>query len=210
MVNGVPGTSVDQDRQKGAKAVFAKNRILAQLQLQSTERDPAGVFVRIHSAVAFRGESDWDEPAVHAALVEFIRPGFTTGQLGVGWKTVSGYSVLDGLWPLAVAVRGKYLILSDNVPLLTSALEGVSKKPSASVAVFAAAFDHQHERENFVTLTKMLDLGSGAPPNVGSPEFFAENIASLSFTLKAVSSEKIVIHDAADRQTQTVVYAWAQ
>jgi len=32
----------------------------------------------------------------------------------------------------------------------------------------------------------------------------------LSFALKAVSSEKIVIHDAADRQTQTVVYAWAQ
>ena len=89
-------------------------------------------------------------------------------------------------------------------------LEGVSKKPSASVAVFAAAFDHQHERENFVTLSKMLDLGSGAPPNGGSPEFFSENIASLSFTFKAVSSEKIVIHDAADRQTQTVVYAWAQ
>lgn len=202
--------SVKGDSAAPLQAVFAKNRILAQLQLQSTERDPAGVFVRIHSAVAFRGESDWDEPAMHAALVEFIRPGFTTGQLGVGWKTASGYSVLDGLWPLAVAVRGKYLIVSDDVPLLTSALEGVSKKPSASVAIFAAAFDHQHERENFATLTKMLDLGSGAPPNGGSPAFFSENIASLSFTLKAVSSEKIVIHDAADRQTQTVVYAWAQ
>ena len=202
--------SVKGDSGAPLQAVFAKNRVLAQLQLQSTERDPAGVFVRMHSALAFRGESDWDEPAVHAALVEFIRPGFTTGQLGVGWKTISGYSVLDGLWPLAVAVRGKYLIVSDNVPLLTSALEGVSKKPSASAAVFAAAFDHQHEREDFVMLTKMLDLGAGAPPNGGSPEFFSENIASLSFALKAVSSEKIVIHDAADRQTQTVVYAWAQ
>ena len=56
----------------------------------------------------------------------------------------------------------------------------------------------------------VLDLGSGAPQNGGRPEFFSENIASLSFTLKGVSSEKIVIHDAADRQTQTVVYAWAQ
>ena len=202
--------SVKGDSAAPLQAVFVKNRVLAQLQLQSTERDSAGVFVRMHSALAFRGESDWDEPAVHAALVEFIRPGFTTGQLGVGWKTISGYSVLDGLWPLAVAVRGKYLIVSDNVPLLTSALEGVSKKPSASAAVFAAAFDHQHEREDFVMLTKMLDLGAGAPPNGGSPEFFSENIASLSFALKAVSSEKIVIHDAADRQTQTVVYAWAQ
>jgi hypothetical protein len=202
--------SVKGDSAAPLQAVFAKNRILAQLQLQTTERDQAGVFVRIHSAVAFRGESDWDEPAVRAALVEFVRPGFTTGQLGVGWNTVSGYRVLDGLWPLAVAVRGKYLIVSDNVPLLSSALEGVGKKPSAPAAVFAAAFDHQQERENFVTLTKLLDLGSGAPPNAGSPEFFSENIASLNFALKAVSSEKIVIHDAADRQTQTVVYTWAQ
>jgi hypothetical protein len=202
--------SVKGDSAAPLQAVFAKNRILAQLQLQTTERDQAGVFVRIHSVVAFRGESDWDEPAVRAALVEFIRPGFTTGQLGVGWNTLSGYSVLDGLWPLAVAVRGKYLIVSDNVPLLSSALEGVGKKPSAPAAVFAAAFDHQQERENFVTLTKLLDLGSGAPPNAGSPEFFSENIASLNFALKAVSSEKIVIHDAADRQTQTVVYTWAQ
>src|SRR5215469_14210363 len=202
--------SVKGDSSAPLQAVFAKNHVLAQLQLQSTERDSAGVFIRIHSAVAFRGEADWDEQAVHAALVEFVRPGLTTGQLGVGWKTASGYSVLDGLWPLAVAVRGKYLIVSDNAAFLASALEGVNKKPSASAAVFAAAFDHQHERENFATFTRMLDLGSGAPQNGGSPEFFSENIASLSFTLKGVSSEKIVIHDAADRQTQTVVYAWAQ
>ncbi len=205
-----PQNSVKGDSSGPLQSVFAKNHALAQLQLQTTERDSAGVFIRIHSAVAFRGEADWDEQAVHAALVEFVRPGLTTGQLGVGWKTASGYSVLDGLWPLAVAVRGKYLIVSDNAAILASALEGVNKKPSSSAAVFVAAFDHHHERENFVSFTKMLDLGSGAPQNGGSPEFFSENMASLSFTLKSVSSEKIVIHDAADRQTQTVVYAWAQ
>jgi len=202
--------SVKGDGRAPLQALFARNHVFAQLQLQSTERDSAGVFIRIHSAVAFLGEADWDEQAVHAALVEVVRPGLTTGQLGVAWKTASGYSVLDGLWPLAVAVRGKYLIVSDNPAFLASALEGINKKPSASAAVFAAAFDHQHEHENFVTFTKMLDLGSGAPQNGGSPEFFSENMASLSFTLKGVSSEKIVIHDAADRQTQSVVYAWAQ
>jgi hypothetical protein len=202
--------SVKGDGSAPLQALFAKNHVLAQLQLQSTERDSAGVFIRIHSAVAFLAEADWDEQAVHAALVEFVRPGLTTGQLGVGWKTASGYSVLDGLWPLAVAVRGKYMIVSDNSAFLASALEGINKKPPASAAVFVAAFDHQHEQESFVTFTKMLDLGSSAPQSGGSPEFFSENMASLSFTLKAVSSEKIVIHDAADRQTQTVVYVWAQ
>jgi hypothetical protein len=142
--------------------------------------------------------------------VDFVRPGFTTGQLGVEWKTVSGYSVLDGLWPLAVAVRGKYLIISDNTSLLNNALEGMNKKPAAKAAILTAVVDHQRERENFLTLTKTLDLGSGSAQNGGSPEFFSENMASLSFTLKNVSSEKIVIRDAGDRQTQTVIYAWAQ
>jgi hypothetical protein len=201
--------SVKGDGSAPLHALFAKNHVLAQLQLESTARDSAGVFIRIHSAVAFLGEADWDEQAVHAALVEFVRPGLTTGGLGVGWKSASGYSVLDGLWPLAVAVRGKYLIVSDHAAFLASALEGINKKPTASAAVFAAAFNHQLEQENFVTFTKLLDLGSGAPQN-GGPEFFSENMASLSFTLQSVSSEKIVIHDAADRQTQTVVYAWAQ
>lgn len=202
--------SVAGDSSAPLRAVFAKNHVLAQLQLQGTERDSAGVFVRIHSAVALLGTSDWEESAVHAALVDFVRPGFTTGQLGVEWKTVSGYSVLDGLWPLAVAVRGKYLIISDSAPLLSAALEGMNKKPVATAAVLAASFDHQRERENFVALTKILDLGSGSPQNGGSPEFFSENLASLSFTLKNISSERILIRDAGDRQTQTVIYAWAQ
>ena len=202
--------SVAGDSSAPIRAVFAKNHVLAQLQLQGTDRDPTGVFVRIHSAVAFLGASDWEEAAVHAALADFVRPGFTTGQLGVEWKSVSGYSVLDGLWPLGVAVRGKYLIISDNAPLLSGALEGMNKKPAATAAILTAVFDHQKERENFVKLTKTLDLGSGAPQNGGSPELFSENIASLSFSLKNISSEKIVIRDAGDRQTQTVIYAWVQ
>jgi len=203
-------TSVAGDSSASLQAVFAKNRVLAQLQIQGTERDSSGVFVRIHSAVAFLGTSDWEEPAVRASLVDFVRPGFTTGQLGVEWKSASGYSVLDGLWPLAVAVRGKYLIISDSAPLLSAALEGMNKKPTGTAAVLAASFDHRRERENFAVLTKILDVGSGSPQNGGGPEFFSENLASLSFTLKNISSEKIVIRDAGDRQTQTVIYAWAQ
>jgi hypothetical protein len=203
-------SSVIGDNRAPLQAVFVKNRVLARLELQDTERDSVGVFVRIHSAVVFLGESDWDEQAVRAAVVEFIRPGFTTGKLGVGWKSNNGYGVLDGLWPLAVAVRGKYLIISDNAALLSSALDGMSKKSAASAAVFVATFDHKRERENFVTLMKLLDSGSQSAVNGGSPEFFSENIVSLSFALKDVSSEKMVIRDAGDRQTQTVIYAWAR
>jgi hypothetical protein len=203
-LNSAPG-----DSRAPLQSMFSKNRVLSQLQIQGTERDPARVFVRIHSAVAFLGESDWDEQAIHAALVEFVRPGFTTGKLGVEWKSASGYSALDGLWPLAVAVRGKYLIVSDNVPLLSSMLDGLKQKPTATPAVFVAAFDHQKERENFMQLAKLLDAGTQSV-NRATPEFFSENIASLSFVLKNVSSEKITIHDTGDRQNQTVIYTWAR
>lgn len=190
--------------------LFSKNRALAELQVQGTDRDPAGVFVRIHSGVAFMGESEWDEHKVQAALVEFVRPAFSTGQLGLGWKSVSGYSVLDGLWPLAVAVRGKYLIISDDPATLGAMMAGLNKKTDASPSTFSAVFQHRREQANFVALTKMLDKETAQSANGGGPEFFSENIASLSFALKDVASEKIVVRDSADHQTQTVVYTWAR
>lgn len=199
---------VGVDHRARLRDLFAKNRIFAQLQLQRTDRDPAGVFVRIHSAVAFLGESNWDEQSVHAAVAEFTRPEFTSQQLGVAWKSASGYSVLDGLWPLAVAIREKYLLVSDDATLLTGALAALNQKTTASPAVFAAGFLHHRERENFVALTKFLDLGAKTSVAGATPQFFSENMASLSFALKHVSSERIVIRDAADRETQTITYSW--
>ncbi|HWT87949.1 MAG TPA: hypothetical protein VN454_04040, partial [Candidatus Angelobacter sp.] len=197
------------DNRSALQDLFSKNRVLAELHVQGTDRDPAGVFVRIHSGVAFLSETPWDERKVQNALVEFVRPEFTTGQLGLGWKSVAGYSVLDGLWSLAMAVRGKYLIVSNDPAILASMLEGLNKKTDATPANFDATFRHRREQENFVVLTKMLDRETGQTGG-GVPEFFSENIASLSFALKNVASEKITIRDSGDRQTQTVVYTWAR
>jgi len=180
------------------------------LQAQGTDRDPAGVFVRIHSGVAFLGESEWDERKVQAALADFVSPAFSTEHLGLVWKNVSGHSVLDGLWPLSVAVRGKYLIVSDDPTLLGAMLAGLNKKPDAAPSAFSATFHHGRERANLVALTKQLDWETGQPANGRGTEFFSGNIASLSFALKDVASEKITVRDSADRQTQTVVYAWAR
>lgn len=198
------------DSRAALQDLFSKNRVLAQLQVQGTDRDPAGVFVRIHSGVAFLGESEWDERKVQAALVEFVRPSFSTGQFGLGWKNASGYNVLDGLWQLGVAVRGKYLVVSDDPAILSSMLAGLNQKTDAAPSTFSAAFQHRREQANFVALTKILDKKTGQSANGGGPEFFSENIASLSFVLKDVASEKITIRDSSERQTQTVVYAWAR
>jgi len=195
------------------KNLLQKGHVNAVLHLQSTGRDPAGVFVRIHSAVVLSGSSDWDEGAARSALAGFIRPGLTASQLGVAWKQASGYYELDGLHRLLAAARGRYLMISDDPVLLSGMLANVNRKSDVKAAVFVAEFDHKRERDNFVRLATIVDRPSlsatGIPGADRQPQFLSENIASLSATLEAVSSEKIVVRDAGDKVLQTVTYQWS-
>jgi hypothetical protein len=196
------------------KDLFEKNHVRAVMQIQSTDRDKGRVFVRIHSAVALLGDSDWNEAVVRAALADFVRPGLTAGQLGVDWQARSGAQELNGLWALVVAVRGKYLFISDAPALLDGMIANRNEKAALKPAVYAAGFDHGRERENFARLTTLLDRSGGERSSYSGaghiPEFFSENIASLSSTLAGMSSEKIVVRDAGDKVLQTVTYGWAR
>jgi hypothetical protein len=188
--------------------LLQNNRVRALLQVQATERDKDGVFVRLHSGFALLGESEWNENALRAALVDFLKPGLTAGQLGVEWQAHSGTLELNGLWGIFLAVRGKYLFVSDQSDLLNRLLANLNQKATASPALFTAGFDHGNERENFARLTGLLDRSTGNAG--GAPEFFSGNIASLSRTLADVASEKIVIRDAGDKVFQTVTYEWVR
>jgi hypothetical protein len=42
------------------------------------------------------------------------------------------------------------------------------------------------------------------------PQFFSENMASLSSTLAGVSTERITVRTEGDRILQTVTYEWLQ
>lgn len=196
------------------KVLVKNNPARAALRVQSTDREQDGVFVRIHSAVALVGSAAWDEASVRSALVDFVRPGLTASQLGVGWQQKSGYQELDGLWSLLTSVRGEYLLISDDPTLMSAMLANVNRKGDVKPAAFIAGFSHQRERDNFVRLTALIDRPStnpgGAPAMEREPQFFSENIASLSSTLAGVSSEKIVVRDAGDKELQTVTYQWAQ
>ena len=196
------------------KGVLQKNAVRAVLQVQSTERALDGVFVEIHSAVALAGGSDWDEAAVRAALSNFVRQNLTTGELGVGWRQVNGYYELDGLRTLLAGVRGKYLIVSDNAALISDMLANVNRKLEVKPGMFVAGFDHKRERENFSRFAAIVDRPDmslpGSQRSERTPQFFSENIASLSSTLSAVSSEKIVVRAAGDKVLQTVTYKWSQ
>jgi hypothetical protein len=208
-------TRIDQPLVKASVAVdsaaplrdlLAGNPVSAILQIQSTELDKDGVFVRMHSAVVLLGQSDWNESAVRSSLVDFVRPSFTTGLLGVEWQKNSGYIELNGLWRLGAAARGKYLFISDNSDLLAALLANTNQEPTMTPAIFVAGFDHQREKENFGRLTGLLDKPNGSAGAGSTPDFFSENIGSLSLALAGVSSEKIVVRDQGDKVNQTVTY----
>jgi hypothetical protein len=207
-------TSASSDASAPLRDLFQKAQVRAILQVQTTERDKDGVFVRVHSVVAFLAASDWPETSVRSALVDFLRPSLTASNLGLQWQAKSGYQELDGLWNFAVAVRGKYLLISDDSALLKSMFANMNQKTAQKPAVLVAGFHHARERENFARLTRLLDHAGanpgGAPASEPYPQFFADNLASFSATLAGVTSQTIVVHDANDKVLQTVTYEWSR
>jgi hypothetical protein len=187
---------------------------MASLMLQSTERGGTGVFVRMHTGIVLAADKDWDQSAVESALVDFIRSGTTASQLGVAWKSKGDYRQLDGLWPLTVAVRGKYFMVSDDAILMEGLLTNVSRKPEAKPAIFIAGFRHASERNNFVRFFGLIDGTSQAkaefPAISREPQFFSGNVGSLSDVLSVVSAENVVVRRDGNKELETVIYAWAQ
>jgi hypothetical protein len=193
--------------------LLSKTQVLAMMQVQSTSRDPAGVFVRIHSGVALATASDWNEADIRAALADFISPSITASGLGISWQQKPGYAQLDGLWPLSVSVRGKYLLVADDPALLEKMLAGLDRKPAVEPARFITGFDHARERTNFKQFFGMVDRNAGSEGSSSAtrePQFFSENMGSLSQMFAKVSSEKMLERRDGDKILQTVTYDWRE
>lgn len=215
-------TRIDQSpvRQAAPESVSAlkqlldKTPLMASLEVQSTSRDNAGVFVRMHSAIVLASGEDWDETAVRSALVDFIQPGVTASRLGIEWNPKAGYQQLDGLWPLSIAVRGKYLLVTDDGALMETLLANVSRRTDARPAILVAGFRHARERENFAKFFGLVDgpsqFARESPGVPRQPQFFSANVGSLSATLSGVSAENIVVRNDGNKELQTVTYEWTQ
>ena len=209
-----PVKPVTPENTTALKELLDKTQVLASLQVQSTDREKAGVFVKIHSAVVLSAASDWNEANIQSALAEFVRPGLTASQLGVGWQQKSGYQELDGLWPLVASTRGKYLLVSDDPTLIAAMLSNFNRKSDVTPAVLIAGFNHSRERANFARFSGVVDRPNLAQSNVPGmerqPQFLSENMASLSSTLAGVSSENIRVRVDGGKVLQTVTYEWSQ
>jgi len=193
------------------KALLAGNPVQAAMNVQQTSVGPDGVFVRIHTTVVLLGRFDWDESSALPALAKAVGPMLTTNSLGVNWRTQSGVNELDGIWDLSVAVRGKYLFLSDDSSLLAQIMARLQRKTTEQPATFVAGFNHAAARAPYDLLTAVLDDQS-APwtANAGrAPSFLSDNLGSLSSALSRVSSEKLVVRHSGGKVLQTVTYEWA-
>jgi hypothetical protein len=198
------------------RKLLAAAKLEGALELQRSRPMPDGVFVGTESVLVFQAGGDWDANAVRSAMASAVEGLFTTSQLGLKWaaKTAGGqtFEAVDGPARLAVASRGRLLMLGDSEELMAAVLSRVSAAPATESGHYAAGFRHSAERDPYERMMRLMDYpqrGEGAAPDPQQPReplFFSENVASLSRTLARVESETIVVRDSGPVVAQTVVY----
>ena len=110
-------------------------------------------------------------------------------------------------------MRGKYLLVADDPALLEKMIAGLDRKSAAEPARLIAGFDHARERTNFKQFFSMADRNAGSEgfsSGTREPQFFSENMASLSQVFANISSEKILERRDGDKILQTVTYDWSK
>jgi hypothetical protein len=180
----------------------------ALLTIQSTRKNSDGVLLSMPTVIAISAADDWAVLPLQTAAQGVIAPGMTASNLGLEWREVKdsgGYLELDGLNPVQLAIRGKTAYFSNDVALLTSVLSAKGQ-PLSQPVIYAAAFRHARERQNFYKLSALLDQNARGVDN--SPQFFSQNITSFSRSFSRLESEEVTVHQTKDKIQQTVTYRW--
>lgn len=213
----VPAPTVEENTARGDEAlkrVLSGANVRAMMQMHRSEVSADGVFVRVHSAVALAAGEDWNEQDVLKTVQASIAPGLTSNRLGAEWRMigsgVQSYFEMDGLNTIAVAIRGKMLIAATDGATLSAVLARMGEKSQMEPATYIAGFRHGAERETFYRLTSVLDRGGESQygRSDSEPQFFSQNIGSLSRTLSGVKSESVISRRAGGVDLQTVKYEW--
>ncbi len=183
------------------------------LHVQTSRDVSGGIFVGNQSAVVLLGTAEWDAGAARDALRSSVEALWTTSRLGARWiergEGETGYHQLDGLTPLAIAVYGRHLVVSNSTELAEAVLARLSALAPDAQGVYAASLRHGAERGHYMRLMDHLDyVGISRYGTVGKrpPRFFSDNIASLSRTLSRVGAVSIVTRDEGPSVAQTVTY----
>ena len=180
----------------------------ALMVVQRSSMNADGVLMRIPTVLAVGAATEWDAAAVQDAVQRMLAPGLTAARLGLQWREVKeagGYYELDGLSPLQLAVRGRILYFANDVGFLTSVLQ-TKNQPLSQPSIYAAAFTHSRERENYYKFFRLADQLQASAES--EPQFFSRNVASFSRSFANLDSEEIVTRQTKDKIQQTVTYRW--
>jgi hypothetical protein len=201
------------------RKLFETAKIEAALVVESSRRDRDGLFVGNDAAVALLGAGDWNAEAVRAALGDAVGGLYTVSGLGLAWqqRNAAGESFHEtaGLARLALAARGRVLVVATSAQALIPVLARLAAQPAPDGPVYFAEYRHGRELDNFVRMMRMIDRVSlpeeeQSPDAPREPMFFSENLGSLGRTLGRLNSVSVRVRDSGAAETQTVVYRLAR
>ena len=195
------------------RAILERAGLKAVLQTQSSRPLSDSVFFGDESLVVLLANSDWKLEEARDALADSVRGLWTASRLGAQWRDQNDngetYSEMDGLTPLLVAARGKHLFIANAAQPLLAALGRMTAPASSSSSGYAAAFRHARESGGYRRFMGQLDSLQiqryGASRN-RPPEFFSENVGSLSTALARVKDVLLRTEDRGSTVVQTVTY----
>jgi len=204
-----PGGLAEQE----LREALASNPALAVLQVEAGRKADGDVFVGSDAVLVLHGAQEWNEQQIRSALQTAFLGLWTTSSLGVQWNERSAatqtFHQLDGLSPLAVAVRGRELFLANSPYLLVNTLNANNQAAESSPLIHAAVFRRARAQANYETLMGHLDYlqyGRYRSRQNRVPDLFSENIASLGRTLQTVESISVRTTQGDDAVHQTLVY----
>lgn len=188
--------------------LLAANTARAALLVQSSRMAQDGVFVVNDAAVVVEGANDWDAAAVRRAVTAAVQGLYTRRELGLEWREQNAVWTTAGLARIAVAVRGKRLLLSTSADLAAAML--ARPAGAAMNASYAARFRVTGEGPRFQGMARMIERSEGDASSNGEPRFFADNLASLVDVLRRVDRVDIREQDTGALVRQTVAYRLAR
>jgi hypothetical protein len=173
-------------------------------------------FIRTPTVLVISAPVNWDANAIRTALTSAIETLWSTSQLGVGWQATAMGShaaeQLNGLATLEFAIDGKLLYLANDPTLLLATLNRAGAAPLPSGPAYAAEFHHARERADYLTIMRALDFGGHpqtflfVPQGNRTPQFFSENLPSLSSVFSFIQSMTITRVENPNSESQRVVY----
>ena len=128
-----------QQSKSALQELLDKTPLLASLQVQSTERDTAGVFVRIHSAVILVAASDWNEARRSIGADRFRPP--RPHRQPTRCRLAAEIRIPGTRWSVAarsLQSAGNICYVSDTPALMESMLSNFSRKSDRKPAELLA------------------------------------------------------------------------